>query len=147
MSIVVVGSVAFDSIETPSGRVDHVLGGAATHFSLAASYFTDVRLIGVVGEDFSTENEAVLKRRGVDTTGIEHVVGKSFHWTGSYKRTLNEADTLATELNVFETFAPKIPKSYLDSEFLFLANIDPKLQARVRQEMPKVRMVCGDTMK
>ena len=82
----------------------------------------------------------------MDTAGIEHVGGKSFHWTGSYNRTLNEADTLATELNVFETFAPKIPKSYLDSEFLFLANIDPKLQARVRQQMPKVRMVCGDTM-
>jgi sugar/nucleoside kinase (ribokinase family) len=146
MSIVVVGSVAFDSIETPSGRVDHVLGGAATHFSLAASYFTDVRVIGVVGEDFTAEHESVLKRRGVDPTGIEHVTGKSFHWTGSYNRTLNEADTLATELNVFETFAPKIPKSYLDSEFLFLANIDPKLQARVRREMPKVKMVCGDTM-
>ncbi len=82
----------------------------------------------------------------MDTTGIEHVSGKSFHWTGSYTRTLNEADTLATELNVFETFTPKIPASYRDSEFLFLANIDPKLQARVRREMPKVKMVCGDTM-
>ncbi len=146
MSIVVVGSVAFDSIETPSGRVDHILGGAATHFSLAASYFTQVRVIGVVGEDFTAEHEGVLKRRGVDTTGIEHVSGKSFHWTGSYNRTLNEADTLATELNVFETFAPKIPAVYADSEFLFLANIDPKLQARVRREMPRVKMVCGDTM-
>lgn len=146
MSIVVVGSVAFDSIETPSGRVDHVLGGAATHFALAASYFTQVRVIGVVGEDFTAANEGVLKKRGVDTTGIEHVSGKSFHWTGSYNRTLNEADTLATELNVFETFTPKIPASYRDSEFLFLANIDPKLQARVRHEMPQVKMVCGDTM-
>ena len=146
MSIVVVGSVAFDSIETPSGRVDHVLGGAATHFALAASYFTQVRVIGVVGEDFTAANEGVLKNRAVDTTGIEHVSGKSFHWTGSYNRTLNEADTLATELNVFETFTPKIPASYRDSEFLFLANIDPKLQARVRQEMPQVKMVCGDTM-
>jgi sugar/nucleoside kinase (ribokinase family) len=146
MSIVVVGSVAFDSIETPSGRVDHALGGAATHFSLAASYFTQVRVIGVVGEDFTAEHEGVLKSRGVDTSGIEHVSGKSFHWTGSYTRNLNEADTLATELNVFETFIPKIPDSYRDAEFLFLANIDPKLQARVRREMPKVKMVCGDTM-
>ena len=117
MSIVVVGSVAFDSIETPSGRVDHALGGAATHFALAASYFTQVRVIGVVGEDFTAANEDVLKKRGVDTAGIEHVAGKSFHWTGSYTRTLNEADTLATELNVFETFTPKIPASYRDSEF------------------------------
>ena len=146
MSIVVVGSVAFDSIETPSGRVDHILGGAATHFALAASYFTQVLVIGVVGEDFTAEHEGVLKKRGVDTTGIEHVPGKSFHWTGSYQRSLNEADTLATELNVFETFEPKIPAGYRDSEFLFLANIDPKLQAHVRREMPKVKMVCGDTM-
>ncbi len=146
MSIVVVGSVAFDTIETPSGRVDHALGGAATHFALAASYFTQVRVIGVVGEDFSATHEDVLRHRGVDTSGIEHVSGKSFHWTGSYTRNLNEADTLATELNVFETFTPKIPDSYRDSEFLFLANIDPKLQAGVRRQMPHVKMVCGDTM-
>ncbi len=146
MSILVVGSVAFDSIETPHGRVDHVLGGAATFFSLSASYFTDVRVIGVVGEDFSAENEAVLTRRGVDTRGLEHVSGKSFHWTGSYLKNLNEAQTLKTELNVFETFAPKIPAAYEDSDFLFLANIDPVLQANVRQQMPKVKMVCGDTM-
>src|SRR6202020_3111377 len=103
------GSVAFDSIETPSGRVDHALGGAATHFALAASYFTQVRVIGVVGEDFTAENEDVLKKRAVDTTGIEHVSGKSFHWTGSYNRTLNEADRLASEVNGFETSTPKSP--------------------------------------
>jgi sugar/nucleoside kinase (ribokinase family) len=146
MSILVVGSVAFDSIETPHGRVEHVLGGAATYFALAASYFTEVRVIGVVGEDFSSENEAVLTRRGVDTRGLEHVAGKSFHWTGSYLKNLNEAQTLKTELNVFETFAPKIPPAYEDSDFLFLANIDPVLQANVRRQMPNVRMVCGDTM-
>jgi sugar/nucleoside kinase (ribokinase family) len=146
MSILVVGSVAFDSIETPHGRVEHVLGGAATYFALAASYFTEVRVIGVVGEDFSIENEAVLTRRGVDTRGLEHVAGKSFHWTGSYLKNLNEAQTLKTELNVFETFAPKIPPAYEDSDFLFLANIDPVLQANVRRQMPNVRMVCGDTM-
>ena len=146
MSILVVGSVAFDSIETPHGRVDHVLGGAATFFALSASYFTDVRVIGVVGEDFSPENEAVLTRRGIDTRGLEHVEGKSFHWTGSYLKNLNEAQTLKTELNVFETFAPKIPAAYEDSDFLFLANIDPVLQANVRRQMPNVKMVCGDTM-
>jgi sugar/nucleoside kinase (ribokinase family) len=146
MSILVVGSVAFDSIETPHGRVDHILGGAATHFALAASFFTDVRVIAVVGEDFTAEHENVLKKRGVDTRGLEHVKGKSFHWTGSYVKNLNEAETLATELNVFETFSPKIPEDYLASDYLFLANIDPVLQANVRQQMPKVRMVCGDTM-
>ncbi len=146
MSILVVGSVAFDSIETPHGRVEHVLGGAATFFALSASYFTDVRVIGVVGEDFTAENEAVLTRRGVDTRGLEHVAGKSFHWTGSYLKSLNEAQTLKTELNVFETFAPKIPTAYEDSDFLFLANIDPVLQANVRRQMPSVKMVCGDTM-
>jgi sugar/nucleoside kinase (ribokinase family) len=146
VSILVVGSVAFDSIETPHGRVEHVLGGAATFFSLSASYFTDVRVIGVVGEDFTAGNEAVLTRRGVDTRGLEHVEGKSFHWTGSYLKNLNEAQTLKTELNVFETFSPKIPAVYEDSDFLFLANIDPVLQANVRRQMPAVKMVCGDTM-
>jgi sugar/nucleoside kinase (ribokinase family) len=146
MSILVVGSVAFDSIQTPSGSVDHCLGGAATHFSLAASYFTDVRVIAVVGKDFTAEHEAVFTKRGIDTTGIEHADGLSFHWTGSYVNNLNEAQTLGTDLNVFQTFEPKIPESYKNSEYLFLANIDPLLQARVRSQMTNVRMVCGDTM-
>ncbi|MBS1800852.1 MAG: sugar kinase [Acidobacteria bacterium] len=146
MSILVVGSVAFDSIQTPSGSVDHCLGGAATHFSLAASYFTDVRVIAVVGKDFTGEHEAVFKKRGIDTTGIEHADGLSFHWTGSYVNNLNEAQTLGTDLNVFQTFEPKIPEKYKDSEYLFLANIDPVLQGRVRSQMKNVRMVCGDTM-
>ena len=146
MSILVVGSVAFDSIQTPSGSVDHCLGGAATHFSLAASYFTDVRVIAVVGKDFTAEHEAVFTKRGIDTTGIEHADGLSFHWTGSYVNNLNEAQTLGTDLNVFQTFEPKIPESYKNSEYLFLANIDPVLQARVRSQMTNVRMVCGDTM-
>ena len=146
MSILVVGSVAFDSIETPHGKVDHCLGGAATHFALAASYFTDVRVIAVVGEDFLPKHEKVLTSRGIDTRGIERAPGLSFHWTGAYAGTLSEAKTLGTDLNVFERFEPKIPEAYLDSEYLFLANIDPALQARVRSQMPKVRMVCGDTM-
>lgn len=146
MSILVVGSVAFDSIESPSGRADHCLGGAATFFSLAASYFTKVRVIAVVGEDFTAAEEAVFERRGIDLEGLERAQGKSFHWKGNYLENLNEAKTLQTDLNVFESFSPKIPASYQDSEFLFLANIDPVLQHHVRSQMPKVKMVCGDTM-
>ena len=141
MSILVVGSVAFDSLETPSGKRERVLGGAATHFALSASHFTKVRVVGVVGEDFLPEHEGVLTKKGVDTKGIERAPGKSFHWKGEYLRDLNEADTLATDLNVFAAFEPKIPAAYEDSEFLFLANIDPVLQLRVRQHMPKVAMV------
>jgi sugar/nucleoside kinase (ribokinase family) len=146
MAILVVGSVAFDAIETPSGRRDRCLGGAATYFSLAASNFTSVRIIGVVGEDFGPEEEGVLTRRNIDTRGIEHVPGKSFFWSGSYMKNLNEAQTLNTELNVFQSFSPKIPAEYQDSEYLFLANIDPLLQEDVRRKMPRVKMVCGDTM-
>jgi sugar/nucleoside kinase (ribokinase family) len=146
MSILVVGSVAFDGIETPSGTVDRCLGGAATYFSLSASNFTPVRIIAVVGEDFSPENEAVLTKRGIDVTGIERVPGKCFFWRGKYGENLNEAITLDTQLNVFAGFTPKIPQSYLDSEFLFLANIDPALQFQVQQQMPRVKLVCGDTM-
>jgi sugar/nucleoside kinase (ribokinase family) len=146
MAILVVGSVAFDSIETPHGKVDHCLGGAATHFSLAASYFTEVRVIAVVGEDFLPRHEAVMTARGIDTRGLERAPGLSFHWTGAYVGTLSEAQTLGTDLNVFEKFEPKIPAEYVDTEYLFLANIDPALQAQVRRQMPKVKMVCGDTM-
>src|ERR1700744_3317078 len=109
MAILVVGSLAFDTIESPHGKAEHFLGGASTHFSLAASYFTDVRVIAVVGEDFTPENEAVFTRRGIDTRGIEHTSGKSFFWAGSYLNNLNEAQTLKTELNVFQSFSPKIP--------------------------------------
>lgn len=146
MSILVVGSVAFDSIKTLHGSVDHCLGGAATHFALAASYFTEVRVIAIVGEDFTSAEEAILSRPRINTDGIEHAAGLSFHWTGSYVKSLNEAQTLATDLNVFQTFDPKIPESYGDSDYLFLANIDPVLQLRVRHQMPNVKMVCGDTM-
>jgi sugar/nucleoside kinase (ribokinase family) len=146
LSILVVGSVAFDTLETPSGKRERVLGGAATHFALAASFFTDVRVVGVVGDDFLPEHEAVLTSKGIDTTGIERAPGKSFHWTGSYVNDLNAAETLATDLNVFAAFEPKIPPSYLDSEYLFLANIDPVLQSHVRAEMPNVKLVAGDTM-
>ncbi len=147
MSILVVGSVAFDTLKTPYGERQKILGGAATYFSLAASYFTDVRVVAVVGEDFTPENEAVLTKRGVDTRGIQHAKGKTFHWAGEYGDDINnERKTLATELNVFETFQPSIPAEYNDSDFLFLANIDPVLQTRVRDAMQKVKLVGGDTM-
>jgi sugar/nucleoside kinase (ribokinase family) len=112
MSIVVVGSVAFDDITSPSGSVKGILGGAATYFSLAASYFTQVRVVAVVGEDFATEHESVLKQRGVDTRGIERAAGKTFRWGGSYADNLNEAKTTFTDLNVFEKFQPRLPKEY-----------------------------------
>ena len=146
MAILVVGSVAFDSLETPSGIRERVLGGAATHFALAASFFTDVRVVGVVGEDFLPEHEGVLTAKGVDTQGIERAAGKSFHWKGSYLDDLNAATTLQTDLNVFAAFAPKIPAEYQASEYLFLANIDPVLQLQVRKQLPSARMVAGDTM-
>jgi len=146
MAITVVGSVAYDSIETPAGRRERCLGGAATYFSLAASFFTDVRVIAVVGEDFGPEQEAVFAARKIDTRGIERAAGKSFFWEGSYLENLNEAQTRNTELNVFASFEPKIPGAYRDSEFLFLANIDPVLQRRVRDAMPGVKLVAGDTM-
>jgi sugar/nucleoside kinase (ribokinase family) len=146
MAITVVGSVAFDSIETPAGKRDRCLGGAATYFSLSASFFTDVRVIAVVGEDFGKRQEAVFDVRKIDTRGIERTKGKCFAWEGSYLDNLNEAQTRTTELNVFASFEPKIPESYRDSKFLFLANIDPVLQRRVRDEMPDVKLVGGDTM-
>jgi sugar/nucleoside kinase (ribokinase family) len=146
MSILAVGSIAFDSIATPAGKADNVLGGSATYFSLAASYFTSVRVVAVVGEDFTAEHENVLKKRGVDTTGIEHAKGKTFRWGGKYLENLNEAKTDFTELNVFESFRPQIPREYRNSKFLFLGNIHPSLQAEVRREMDGVRLTGGDTM-
>jgi sugar/nucleoside kinase (ribokinase family) len=146
MSILVVGSVAFDTIATPSGRVTDILGGAATYFALAASYFTDVRMVAVVGDDFSPEHEGVLKKRGIDTRGIERAEGKTFRWGGQYLDNLNEARTDFTELNVFEKFQPRIPKEYRDTQFLFLANIHPTLQAQVEREMNGVQLTGGDTM-
>jgi sugar/nucleoside kinase (ribokinase family) len=146
MAITVVGSVAFDSIETPAGRRERCLGGAATYFSLSASFFTDVRVIAVVGEDFGKRQQAVFDAHSISTAGIEHTAGKSFFWEGSYLDNLNEAKTHNTELNVFAAFNPKIPDAYRDSQFLFLANIDPVLQRRVREAMPQAKLVAGDTM-
>lgn len=142
----VVGSVAFDTIKSQYGERNKILGGAATYFSLAASYFTEVRVLAVVGEDFTSEHENVLKSRGVDIRGIEHAAGKTFHWGGEYGENLNEAKTKFTDLNVFENFSPRIPAVYADSDYLFLANIQPELQKQVRDAMPNVKLVGGDTM-
>jgi sugar/nucleoside kinase (ribokinase family) len=146
MSIVVVGSIAFDSVSSPSGRRENILAGAGTYFSLAASYFTQVRIVGVVGEDFTRDHEALFTRRNIDIRGVERARGKTFRWGGEYSDNLNEAKTTFTELNVFENFQPHIPAEYQDSQFLFLANIQPSLQAAVRQEMKNVRLTGGDTM-
>jgi len=146
MSILVVGSVAFDDVKSPSGRVKGILAGAATYFSLAASYFTQVRVVAVVGEDFGAEQENVFRKRGVDIRGIERASGKTFRWGGTYGENLNEAKTDFTDLNVFEGFRPRIPQEYEDTEFLFLANIQPTLQADVRRQMNGVRLTGCDTM-
>lgn len=146
MSLLAVGSVAFDNITTPSGHRENVLGGAATYFALAASYFTDVRIVAVVGEDFTSAHEDVLKKRKIDTRGIERAKGKTFRWGGQYLDNLNEAKTEFTDLNVFENFHPRIPAEYRNSDFLFLANIHPTLQATVRREMSGVKLTGGDTM-
>jgi len=146
MSILVVGSVAFDDVTSPSGSVKNILGGAATYFSLAASYFTQVRVVAVVGKDFGPEQEEVFRKHNIDIRGLERAPGKTFRWGGTYAENLNEAKTNYTDLNVFETFQPRIPKEYGDTEFLFLANIQPTLQADVRRKMSAVRLTGCDTM-
>ena len=146
MSILVVGSVAFDSVETPFGRVANVLGGSATYFSTSASFFTDVNLVAVVGEDFPQEHVDFLLSRNIDLQGLARETGKTFHWQGKYGYDLNEAQTLATDLNVFETFKPRIPAVYVDAEYLFLANIDPELQMEVLNQVRRPSIVACDTM-
>lgn len=147
MALLVVGSVAFDAVETPYGKVDRMLGGAASYFALAASCFSPVRLVGVVGDDFTGKDAAVFQRRRIDTAGLERAPGKSFFWAGRYSATLNERTTLATELNVFANFDPKLPASYSDSAYVFLANIDPILQRAVlRQMRRRPKLVALDTM-
>ena len=146
MSIVVVGSVAFDTIKSHYGERHKILGGAATYFALAASYFTQVRVIAIVGDDFTPEHESVLTSHGIDVSGIERAKGKTFHWGGEYGDNLNEAQTKFTDLNVFANFQPRIPPAYLDSDYLFLANIQPTLQKQVRDSMPNAKLVGGDTM-
>ena len=146
MSLLVVGSVAFDSIRTPHGEAAEILGGAATYFSVAASWFTPVRVVAVVGEDFAEAHLRVFRDRGIDTTGLEHAAGRTFRWRGEYTGDMNEARTIETQLNVFEAFPPKIPAAYLQTEYVFLGNIDPVLQFHVRQQLPNARLVALDSM-
>jgi sugar/nucleoside kinase (ribokinase family) len=146
MSIVVVGSVAFDSVKTPFGEAEDVLGGSATYFSTSASYFTDVSLVAVVGEDFPKKHIDFLKIKGIDTRGLEISKGKTFRWKGEYSYELNEAQTLDTELNVFQEFKPNLPEEYRDSDIVFLANIDPDLQRDVLKQVNKPKLIAADTM-
>ncbi len=147
MSLTVVGSIAFDAVRTPFGERERMLGGAAVHFSLAASFFDEVRVVGPVGDDFGEAEYAVLHGRGVNTDDIEHVPGgKTFFWSGVYSENLNSRETLETELNVFETFDPKLSDASRDCDVLFLANIVPDLQIGVREQCDTARFVALDSM-
>ena len=146
MSLLVVGSVALDSVKTPFGEIQEGLGGSATYFSIAAGCFAKARLVAVVGEDFPEEHVAFLRSRGVDLRGLCRAKGKTFRWEGSYGEDMNEAKTLRTDLNVFETFRPELPTAYKDTGFVFLANIDPDLQRRVVDQIPEPYLVACDTM-
>jgi sugar/nucleoside kinase (ribokinase family) len=146
MSLLVVGSVAFDSVKTPFGEVEDALGGSATYLSTSASYFTDVSLVAVVGDDFPDKHVNFLKMRKIDVRGLERVPGKTFRWKGQYGFDLNEARTLDTQLNVFESFKPKLPEEYKGADVVFLANIDPDLQYDVLDQVRSPKLVALDTM-
>jgi sugar/nucleoside kinase (ribokinase family) len=146
MSILVVGSVALDTVRTPFGQADEALGGSATYFSAAASFFADVRLVAVVGEDFPDQHLEFLRSRKVDLGGLRRVPGKTFRWVGEYGFDLNQARTLETQLNVFADFAPQIPEAYRDSDVVFLANIDPDLQREVLRQVRRPALIAADTM-
>ncbi len=145
-SILVVGSVAFDHVKTNEGERPESLGGSATYFSYSASYFAPVRLVGVIGNDFPDKYIQLLEKRSIDTQGLIRQDGKTFRWAGSYERDLNEADTLSTDLNVFADFNPVLPESYRDSDFVFLANIDPDLQLNVLEQVTSPKYIVCDTM-
>jgi len=146
MSLLVVGSVALDSVETPFGKRDNVLGGSATYFSAAASLLTKVSVVGVVGDDFPMKDLDFLEKRGVDLGGLEKVAGRTFRWKGKYGFDLNAAQTLDTQLNVFEHFSPKLGAQARKAERIFLGNIDPELQLKVLEQAENPRLVCADTM-
>ena len=147
MSLLVVGSVAFDALESPYGKVDRTLGGAATYFAVAASFFTPVSLVGIVGDDFTPEDEKIFRGRNIDTEGLERAAGKTFFWAGRYSQNLNERVTLATELNVFAEFKPRLPQQYRTSQYVFLANIAPDLQRDVLHQVKKRPKIAAlDTM-
>ncbi|MBI3542674.1 MAG: bifunctional hydroxymethylpyrimidine kinase/phosphomethylpyrimidine kinase [Deltaproteobacteria bacterium] len=145
-SILAVGSLAFDSIRTPAGKADRILGGSANYFSISASFFTNLKLVGIVGQDFPREHLDVLSKRGIDLEGLEIAKGETFHWVGEYGTDLNEAKTLSTCLNVFEHFNPKLPGNYVDSRYVFLGNIVPALQRSVYNQLKKPVLVALDSM-
>ena len=147
MNLLVVGSLAYDDVETPAGSRTGQLGGSLTYFSVAASYFTDVAIIGIVGQDFAPEHRELLSSRGIDTSGIEVAEGETFHWSGSYLKDLNDAETVATDLNVFADFTPKVSEAHRAIRHLFLANCDPETQQSVLDQMTdELQFVAGDTM-
>lgn len=144
--ILVVGSLAYDTIATPEGKVDRALGGSANYFSLAASQYSKVHVVGVIGDDYEPRHLDLLKAKGVDVSGIERASGRTFHWEGEYNRNMNEARTLATELNVFQNFDPKLPDHFKSTPYVFLANIDPELQVKVLDQVKSPKFVALDTM-
>jgi len=146
MSILVVGSVAYDTVETPFGKAERVLGGSASFFSVAASFFAPVNLVAVVGDDFGDEQLLAFRGRPIDLRGLERTAGATFHWQGRYSWDLNSRETIRTDLNVFEFFKPRIPESYRSSDVVFLGNIDPVLQREVLAQVEKPRLVACDTM-
>jgi len=146
MSLLVVGSVALDSVETPFGKADEVLGGSATYFSASASHQSPVQLVGVVGSDYPVERLEALRERGIDLAGLEHAEGESFRWRGRYRHDLNSAETLETRLGVFSHFRPKLPEQFKSAQYVFLANIDPRLQLQVLEQVDKPKFVACDTM-
>ena len=146
MSIVVVGSIAFDNVKTPFGECEQALGGAANYFSMSASFFSPTRLVGVVGEDFPQQHLEYLKSRQIDVSAVVRQPGRTFQWQGLYGYDLNEPKTLRTDLNVFADFRPELPEHYRDSETVFLANIDPSLQLKVLDQIKNPRLVALDTM-
>ncbi len=146
MSVLVVGSVALDSVETPFGRADDVLGGSANFFAASASHLTKVSVVGVVGSDYPIEKLEPLRKRGVDFSGLEKAEGDSFRWRGRYRHDLNSAETLETHLGVFSRFSPKIPEKLRNSPYLFLGNIDPRLQLDVLNQVKKPKLIACDTM-
>jgi len=147
MSLLIVGTVAFDAVETPHGKVPRMLGGAATYAAVAASYFASVRLVAIVGEDYTSRDHSIFRGRPIDTRGLERVAGRSFFWSGKYSQDMNDRTTLDTQLNVLAEFDPKLPLEYRDSPFVFLGNIQPSLQLRVLHQLRrKPRLVALDTM-
>jgi sugar/nucleoside kinase (ribokinase family) len=146
MSVLVVGTVAFDSIETPFGSAERILGGSASYFALGASFFAPVRIVGVIGEDFPQDYLDLFTQRKIDIDGVERAKGDTFHWRGRYHEDINVRDTIELHLNVLAGFEPKLPESYRDAEYVFLGNIDPMMQMKVLNQLRRMKLVACDTM-